>query len=329
MSVRDQYYIPRIDEAYCSERQEALDSEEKVQQALERLFKKDWVSWGEISGQEKDITLLIHGPSSLLDMRRLSDEDDDTPRLIDPSGQVLRAGEAGPELGLLPCENFGTKWLIDYICQTAESINMSPEEVKRIIASLGANYKETGDFQPYHLGRFTDDAGVNPVLFSVAMALKIKKEAMEHNYAGRICVVSHPDQLYFIGNGDIGSMRDSAKTLGEFYGSLGIELYLENPLFTHPVFKQSFGWMENPRQLLNLLIEDGGKVGLCLDCQHLENLGYNGHQIDSLLIELLGKKVPLAIHLATEYNVEQLERPYILTAYRHALPIAYEPKGAI
>lgn len=329
MAVRDQYYIPTIDEAYRFARQEALDSEEKVQQALERLFKTDWVSWDEISAQERNITLLIHGPSSLLDMRRLSDEDVDTPRLIDPSGQVLRAGEAGPELGLLPCENFGTKWLIDYIYQTAESINMSPEEIERVIESLGTDYKEAGAFQPYHLGRFTDDAGVNPVLFSVATALKIKKEAMDHNHAGRSCVVSHPDQLYFIGNGNMGSMRDSAKTLGEFYGSLGMELYLENPLFTHPVFKQAFDWMEDPRQLADLLVGDDRKIGLCIDCQHLEKLGYDGQQIDGLLKDLLQKNVVVAVHFDTSYSVSQSERPYILTAYQHALPIAYEPRGSV
>lgn len=329
MAVRDQYYIPRTNEADSSEPREALDSEEKVQQALERLFKKDWVSWDEISNQEKNITLLIHGPSSLLDMRRLSDEDVDTPRLEGPDGHVLRAGESGPELGLLPCENLGASWLTEYIHQTAESIRMPSEEVEKVIESLGAKYKEVGAFQPYHLGRFNDDAGVNPVLFSVAMALKIKKEAMGHNHTGRICVVSHPDQIYFVGNVDIESMRDSAKMLGEFYSSLGMELYLENPLFSHPVFKQAFDWMEDPRQMANLLIDSGRKIGLCIDCHHLEKLGYSGEQVDDLLKELLKNDIPIAIHLDAGYSVSQADRPYILTAYQHGLPIAYEPRGAV
>ena len=329
MAVRDQYYIPRTSEADPSEPREVLDSEEKVQQALEALFETDWVNWGEISSQEKNITLLIHGPSSLLDMRRLPDTDVDTPRLVDPNGRVLQAGESGPEVGLLPCENLGTQWITDYIYQTAESIDMSPEEIERVMESLDSNYKEVGAFQPYHLGKFSDDAGVNPVLFSVAMALKVKKEAMEHNHTGRLCVVSHPDQLYFIGNGKIGSMRDSAKTLGEFYGSLGMELYLENPLFTHPVFKQAFDWMENPCQLADLLVGDGKKIGLCVDCQHLEKLGYDGEQIDGLLKELLQKKTSLAVHLDAGYSANQSERPYILTAYQSALSIAYEPRGVI
>jgi len=329
MAVRDQYYIPRTIEADPSESREVLDSEEKVQQALERLFETDWVSWNEISDQEKNITLLIHGPSSLLDMRRLPDEDVDALRLVDPDGQALRANESGPELGLLPCENLGTQWLIDYIYQTAKSVNESPEEVKSVIESLGANYKEVGAFQPYHLGKFSDDAGVNPVLFSVAMALKVKKEAMEHNHTGRLCVVSHPDQLYFIGNGNMGSMRDSATTLGELYESLGMELYLENPLFTHPVFKQAFAWMEDPCQLADLLVGDDRKIGLCIDCQHLEKSGYDGEQIDDLLKELLKKRISLAVHLDAGYRATQSERPYILTAYQNALPIAYEPRGSV
>jgi|GEM_PF-2524389 len=329
MAVRDQYYIPRTIEADPSESREVLDSEEKVQQALERLFETDWVSWNEISDQEKNITLLIHGPSSLLDMRRLPDEDVDALRLVDPDGQALRANESGPELGLLPCENLGTQWLIDYIYQTAKSVNKSTEEVKSVIESLGANYKEVGAFQPYHLGKFSDDAGVNPVLFSVAMALKVKKEAMEHNHTGRLCVVSHPDQLYFIGNGNVVSMRNSAKTLGELYGSLGMELYVENTLFTHPVFKQAFAWMEDPRQLAGLLIGDGNAVGLCVDCQHLEKLGHDGVRINKLLLDLLERNIALAIHLDDTFKAHHPERPYILTAYKHGLPVAYEPRGSL
>jgi hypothetical protein len=247
MAVRDQYFTPKSSE--FSESIEVLDTEEKVVLRLQEMFAADWVDWDGITKEEKNITVLVHAPSSLLDMRRLDEHDFRSVRLTDIHGNLMRVGEQGPALGLLPCRNFGSTWLTGYIYETAEILGVEPRIISGIVTEVGKDYKECGAFQPSHLGKFGDDDGINPLLFSVAMALKLKKEANGHDHRGRFCVVTHPDQLYFMANGNVENIPEVSQRLGGFYRLLQAELFIENPVFNHQVFRECLAWMEDPEQI--------------------------------------------------------------------------------
>jgi hypothetical protein len=104
---------------------------------------------------------------------------------------------------------------------------------------------------------------------------------------------------------------------------------VENPTFANPIFKNNLGWMEDPRELAKVLSADSSTLGLCIDGKHLEDLGYTGRQVDLTLKELHRQGYNLALHVNHTYSVNDSERPYIATAYKNALPIAYEPRNGI
>ncbi len=325
MAVRDQYYIPKSSESFQTT--DVLDSEERVERRLDEMFNKDWILWEEVSPSEKNITILVHAPSSLLDMRRLGENDTGSMKLTDTQGNIIRAGGQGQELGLLPCRNFGDDWLTGYIKHTAEELGVDQRYFFEVINSIGRDYKPYGAFQPSHLGRFEDDGGVNPLLFSLAMSLKLRKEVNEHDQAGRICIVTHPDHVYFIANGDISKMKEVCDQLAVVNKFLGLEVFLENPIFANEVFREHFSWMEDPAQLADLLLPDSNTLGLCIDAKHLELRDRSGEEIDELLKEIIGKGYNLVLHIDSTFSATDLNRPYIQTAYMNALPIAYESRN--
>ena len=324
MAVRDQYYTPKSTEFTSST--EALADEHDVTVRLQNMFEVDWIRWDEVLESEKNITILVHAPGSLLDMRRITAGTTDFIGLRGESGGVAKT-EEGLRLGLLPCKNLGSDWLVGYIEETSLLLNYAPDTINRLVEEVGRDYKGYGAFQPVHLGRFNDDDGVDPALFSVAMALKLKKETDENGHVGRLCVVSHPDQLFFIANGDKEVMPKIAQKLGDFYREVGVEMFVENPIFVNPLYISTLGWMQDPERLANVIPSSDKSVGLCIDGEHLESLGYDGKRINDVLISLLDRKYNVALHVDRTFSINDPERPYILTAYKNALPVAYEPRG--
>ncbi len=327
MAIHDQYYAPRHETIGGSE---VISTEQEVGRRLEEMFYCSWVNWDEISANERNLTVLVHAPSSLLDMRRITENVEDYIGLKDGSGNTARIQqEGGLELGLLPCRILGSAWLMNYIEETSSVLNIETSAVEQLIQEINRSYKEYGAFQPAHLGKFNDDDSLNPIMFSIAMVLKLRKEANENGHTGRLCVVSHPDQLYFMTNGDKGKIADVAASLEDFYRSLGIELFVENPIFINSVFRDTLGWFENPTELAQVLPASSDSFGVCIDGRHLEHLGFDGQQIDEILRNLLARGYNLALHIDQTYSVGDLERPYITTAYKNALPIAYEPRNGV
>lgn len=323
MAVRDQYYTPKGE---ILDKTEIIHTDQEIGDRLHMMFEADWVGWKEISESENNITVLVHAPSSLLDMRRIAEETRDYIGLRNESGEHAKTKE-GLELGLLPCRNLGSGWLVHYIQTTISLLNYDSDTINRLVEEIGRDYKGYGAFQPAQLGRFNDDEGVDPTLFAVGMALKIRKEATENGYTGRLCIVSHPDAVFFIANGDKEGMRETAQKLGELYREIGVEMFVENPIFINPLYISTLGWMQNPEKLADIIPVGTESMGLCVDGKHLESLGYNGERIDYMLSGLLNRKYNVALHIDRTFSVTDPERPYILTAYKNALPIAYEPRG--
>jgi len=326
MVVQSQYYTSKVIES--SDTESCLDVEQRVETASKELFCGNWVKWDEISEGDKHTTVLIHAPSSLLDMRRVSEGISDFIELKDTLGRpaTLVDGEVF-KLGLLPCRNLCSEWFTRYIEESSELLSLNSALVEQHVRKIGASYREYGDFQPSFSDIFCEGDGINPVLFSVATALKIRRESVENEHTGRICVVSHPDQLFFISNGSRGHMREIAQAMESFYRLVGTEVFIENPIFYSRGFVDTLGWLQNPLELADIVPKNSKYLGVCIDGMHLERLGYTGEQVNNMLLSLIHSKYKVALHVDNTFSVKDTQRPYILTAYNNALPIAYEPRS--
>lgn len=319
VTIEDQYYISAVHEKGGS-----------VEESVQQFFspKIPFVNWKNIQERELNLTLMIHAPHSMIHMERGGSsavrgrkylpvkKEDGSVCTVGPGDEPLVIPEtravAGKELDSL---------LVDYLKKLPVE---NKAVIKEIIGQLGNNGVNYGSFYPAHLGEIPSDQTIDPAKFVTLYLLKLSSEQRQHNHAGRLITIFHPDILFFLGKGDPKEISAKAVLLDRLSKSLGVEVFYENVVFGNPVFSEANKWMMDPVKLRDLLPKDSENSGVCIDISHLQRLGYSNEFILNT-VKFLGQTGRAAVHSRKGNSIEADETGALLEAYKMGLPIAYEP----
>ena len=231
----------------------------------------------------------------------------------------------GRPLGLVARHEVGSDMLRGMISKYCHECGVDIDSLVEHVGDL-MELPVFGSFQPSCLGVLDDEFSLNSALFYTTVILKIKSEAVTNHYFERPQIVFHPDILYFTSMGSRENMKIAAKVWENTFGFVGVKGLLENPYLISKAYKVHFSWLQDPDQLIGLLPLGSTSLGICLDAKHLEELGYGADEIGAKLSRVIKSGVPAALHVDSNWSVNDPGRPYFYTAYKNGIPVAYEER---